>query len=504
MNDSGTEDIPAHCRRAIRESHPSHMAMVATLLGLEPPSVESARILEVGCGDGGNLIPIAVALPSATVVGIESDVDRLESARSLAHALSLANVQWHAFRPDALDHLSLGTFDYVLISHNIAQWPNYLLDPLLRFSRAHLADQGIMHVGYSTLPGSAMSATVRALVRFTAQDTNVGGWERIRDTLQCVVNEITDSRSDYARLFAEEVEQFLEDDIQELSERDSFTFQPLYYRDLEARANQQGLRQIADARLGSWRCVQPSDLRHVLQATSNDPLAQEQILDFLRSRRYRRSFLVHSDRQSYLPSWAGLSKLKACALYLPTTASRDMSAVSEEFNSVTHSDRRYLSFPYLKALVTAIGEAWPRSVRVTDAVERACVWLAPQPIKVPLPGSEAWASLVVQSAAAGLIDLHVWEPRLAVSAGPRPHASSLARHTAATSRWVVNLRHQPVSLAHDEQLLLPYLDGTHDRGQLNEKLIRHSSEQTFVQGQTGPLALEPALERIARRSLLLS
>ena len=40
--------------------------------GHQPPPVEEARILELGCATGGNLTPIALSLPRSECVGVES------------------------------------------------------------------------------------------------------------------------------------------------------------------------------------------------------------------------------------------------------------------------------------------------------------------------------------------------------------------------------------------------------------------------------------------------
>ena len=43
------------------QTHPDRLATIATLLGLEPaPPTEQFRVLEVGCGDGGNLLALAL------------------------------------------------------------------------------------------------------------------------------------------------------------------------------------------------------------------------------------------------------------------------------------------------------------------------------------------------------------------------------------------------------------------------------------------------------------
>ncbi len=53
------------------DTHPSRLATLAKLFGLIPPLVTTCRILELGCGDGTNLIAIAQTLPQAHCIGID-------------------------------------------------------------------------------------------------------------------------------------------------------------------------------------------------------------------------------------------------------------------------------------------------------------------------------------------------------------------------------------------------------------------------------------------------
>jgi hypothetical protein len=40
-------------------THPDRLAAVAALFGMTPAPVTDCRLLELGCGDGANLIPMA-------------------------------------------------------------------------------------------------------------------------------------------------------------------------------------------------------------------------------------------------------------------------------------------------------------------------------------------------------------------------------------------------------------------------------------------------------------
>ena len=64
-------DAVAYAAQANAQSHPTHLATVASLLGLAPPAVASARVLEVGCSDGANLLPMAATLPNARFTGCD-------------------------------------------------------------------------------------------------------------------------------------------------------------------------------------------------------------------------------------------------------------------------------------------------------------------------------------------------------------------------------------------------------------------------------------------------
>src|SRR5262245_7457600 len=95
------------------QTHPDRLATVATLLGLSPTPVTRARVLELGCAAGGNLIPMAEALPEGRFVGVDLSARQLEDGHRTVAALGLKNIQLH--------HLSIadipidwGPFDYVL------------------------------------------------------------------------------------------------------------------------------------------------------------------------------------------------------------------------------------------------------------------------------------------------------------------------------------------------------------------------------------------------------
>ncbi|MEP7341351.1 MAG: class I SAM-dependent methyltransferase [Acidobacteriota bacterium] len=63
-----------------QQTHPDRLAVLAMLFGLQPAAGAAFRMREFGCGDGGNLIPMAFAVPESRFTGIDlasNLVDRL-------------------------------------------------------------------------------------------------------------------------------------------------------------------------------------------------------------------------------------------------------------------------------------------------------------------------------------------------------------------------------------------------------------------------------------------
>ena len=82
--------------KQLRLQHPDHLAAVAVLHGLEAAPAERCRVLELGCGDGWNLVPMAEALPNSEFVGIDLDADRLALGERARVALGLRNLTLQA------------------------------------------------------------------------------------------------------------------------------------------------------------------------------------------------------------------------------------------------------------------------------------------------------------------------------------------------------------------------------------------------------------------------
>src|SRR5574340_215847 len=69
------------------ETQPDFLAAVAKLHGFDAPDPRHARILELGCAQGGNLIPLAWRWPESECVGME--LSRVQAEAGAAHIAAL-------------------------------------------------------------------------------------------------------------------------------------------------------------------------------------------------------------------------------------------------------------------------------------------------------------------------------------------------------------------------------------------------------------------------------
>src|SRR5580693_4601208 len=102
------------------QTHPDRLAVIGSLFGLEPAPVNRCRVLELGCGNGTNLVPMAWGLPQSEFVGIDLAALPVERGQRMIRDLALKNVrlvQGDLLQVDA----GWGKFDYI-IAHGLYSW----------------------------------------------------------------------------------------------------------------------------------------------------------------------------------------------------------------------------------------------------------------------------------------------------------------------------------------------------------------------------------------------
>lgn len=508
---------------AFHETHPDHLAALAILHGLEPPEIASARVLELGCAGGANLVPMGLAWPGARFVGVDLSARQVDQARQLAGRLGLPNVEFET-RDLGEGVEDLGEFDYV-ICHGVFSWvPEPVRRRILATCSGHLARNGVAYVSYNTFPGWAAQGMLRAMLIYhigpPLPDGQAGRVRRARELLEGLVAGSEGDESPHAQFLRHEATRLqAKSDSYLLHEYlDAENYAPSL-REFVEQAAEHGLRYLTDARPRSQAANQPGPVRAVIERLGGGPLQREQYADFLRNRTFRRSLLVHEEARPREPEAGALERLRALAAAGPLSAQPDVfSAATEEFAGDDPRLRLTTNDPLVKAALVVLAEAWPRSLAVPEwrARTHALLGRAPGCEEVGSDaGPEALNAAALVVFQKGLLELRTVEPPLASEIGGRPLASALARLQAETGRLVTNLQHRVVELSPFDRLVLRQLDGTREPGEVLDELVAASLSGVFPLTRDGEMlkdvievrqilgnSLGPSLRRLCGSALL--
>jgi methyltransferase-like protein len=497
-------------------THPEWLATIAMLLGMTPAPVQGCRVLELGCASGANLLPMSLALPESRFIGIDLSARQIASGQAVIQELGLRNVELKQQSILDVDE-SLGRFDYI-ICHGVYSWvPAGVRDKILAICAANLAPQGVAYVSYNTYPGWHLRGLVRDQLCFhVAQFPDPRGRvEQARAFLSFLTTSVPDPNSLYAHLLKIEADLLAgETDAYFFHEQLEEVNQPVYFHEFARRAADVGLRYLAEAKFDPQVKNLRTEVKQKVVQLSGDPIHQEQYLDFLCNRKFRRSLLCHDDVS--LDPMPALEKLSACwltAVAQPTVSDSDLGTNGPLEFRTNDGVSLSLSHPVAKAALVALADAWPQSLSLADLAQQVRTRLGSQ---APAEFARSLSAFLLQAYLSTIVELHLYVPLLVVQAGERPEASPLARLQARTESRVTNLRHRGIELSKFDRLVLGRLDGKHDRPALLEELVDLVARGEFTMHKDdGPIlddreirshlaaALDESLRGLARSALLL-
>jgi methyltransferase-like protein len=484
--ESSYDDVP-YGASAHPSTHPDRLATIATLFGATPPPVAEARVLELGCARGGNLIPMAVAAPGAQFVGIDLSGRQIDDARARADKLKLSNLELrHASILDV--DASYGEFDYI-ICHGVYAWvPREVQDKILSIYAEHLTPNGVGHVSYNTYPGWHFRGMVREMLVYHSSGysdppTRIAAARAMLGFLARSAGQ----ESSYGRIINAELDLLAKlPDYYLFHEHLEPDNRPLYFHEFAERVAGADLQYLGDAdppTMGHFNF--PEEVQQILRKLSNNVVQAEQYMDFLRNRTFRQSLLVKPSVQLS----RSLTPASLKGLRVASSAAVDGSPDAPELQFRGRTNETLTTKdPVLIAALRTLHDIWPGSIGFDDLARGASRVLGTGVDEV---GRSLGLSLLRLYVSSRLIELHATPPAFVSSVSDRPVASPLARVQAIESTDVTNLRHEPVRLSDAERVLVAQLDGTRSR----EDVLALVKERASG---------EAVLDQFARRALLVA
>lgn len=472
-------------------THPARLAVIATLFGLRPAPASRARVLEIGCAGGGNLVPCALAFPESTFLGIDRSPLQVDFATWQAAQLGLRNIAF-----ETLDLLEvgpdLGEFDYIIV-HGVYSWvPRPVQEKILEICKKNLAPNGVAYVSYNTYPGWFMKRNVREMMSFFTRDlaepqARVAAARKVMEAIAGGAQGLVANKNmnvlyavvlgEELRLIGREQDSYL---YHEYLEPDN---EPIFFHEFYSRATRHGLQYVTDSGAPIPRPIPEA----VLGATgASDVGATEQLRDFLTNGVFRKSLLCHE----------------------AAPVARDLASVSLRGMHIAAPEGSGLDVePSIgKAALAELTRAWPRSVPF-EALLAA--------VRAETGGGEEveflLTALILATYGRNSAALYLDPPQLTNEVSARPVASPLARLQAKHFTVLTDLRHNTVTLPEKTATeVLQNLDGTRDRAALLALLADLARRGVLVpkEGAADAPFFEATLDRLlsgfAKSALLLA
>ena len=469
------------------QTHPDRLATVGMLFGIPVQPIDNCRVLELGCGRGGNLIPMAEQIPGSRFVGVELSQVQVAEARQVVEQLGLANIEIRHCNIMDVD-AAFGQFDYI-ICHGVFSWvPREVQDKMLDICAAHLKPHGIAYVSYNVYPGWHMRKMIRDMIcyhtgRFREPRTRI---QEARAFLDFLAQNAEDD-SPYGKLLKSEAQVVgnSEDGYLYHEHLEEFNL-PCYFFQFAKQVQTRGLQYLGEADLGSmWSGGLPPAVSATLDRMALDLIQMEQYLDFVQNRMFRQTLLCRKnviiDRALH-PD--GLDRYHVASPLVPAEPEMDLrSPTSMTFKTRDGEQTLTTNSPLMKSALVCLADAWPGSLPFAKLLSAAYGRANVQ----PMTGAEQLAGetfqlgkFLLQSYLSGVIEFHCAAPCFSIQIGERPAASRLARLQAETATSVTNLRHESLPLNELARHLLRHMDGTRDRMALVEILGRLVQEGVLV------------------------
>lgn len=151
------------------------------------PSIQHARVLELGCGDGANLIPMAYYRPETEFIGVDGCARHIGIANARLQKLNLNNLTFLQYDFRHLEAQLDGYFDFIIV-HGVFSWvPDAVRDALFQLCSDRLSTNGLLYLNYNTKPGWNVRGMVRDyLLAHTQHLANLP--EKISEARRAAIN----------------------------------------------------------------------------------------------------------------------------------------------------------------------------------------------------------------------------------------------------------------------------------------------------------------------------
>lgn len=338
----------------------------AWLYGIEGVNPESARILDIGCGDASHLLPFALSYPRAQITGIDLSAEKIEAGQLQFKLSGITNVKLLCVDLDALLAGFGVQFDYIIIHDVFSLLDSAAREALFAFCRNNLSAQGLVATEWLTQPGAGLSQIIQDAIALHARDAN-------SDELR-----LSSARAALTWLSLGMSQHPAREALQELvREAEAMDDQALalrylhgmnnasYFVDFHEDVTRSGLRYVGD--LFPWKeCPEHygdnvTEISDAICPDQNKFLVQ-QYLDFSVNRRSRFSLLTVAPKTQLISVQPELKRLQD--LHWAASFRREIDGDGRVYDRLRAESGAYIATDDVVTLsvLDVLGDAWPLSM----------------------------------------------------------------------------------------------------------------------------------------------
>jgi len=462
------------------QTHPDRLAVMATFLGMKPKAVENCRVLELGCGNGSNLVSFAYGLPESEFVGIDLAENHIAHGNQVAQNIGLKNLRLIHGDVLEINRATDGEFDYI-IAHGLYSWtPEFVREKILAIGGELLTSDGVAYVSYNAFPGCHLRQMMRGMMLYHTENfaTATG---KVKESLWLLkfLGEFVADQKIYKQILNDELSRTAEKPTQLIFHDDLADInQPVYFHEFIGAAEKYDLQFLSEADYFTSNDGNYSPrVVEVLAQFGDDIIKREQYIDFLINRRFRQTLLCRKEiKVNYQPQVKAMRVMRIAADV--RFAAKKPDFAPNKIEAILGKNNRKIEIDHslTKAALFLLGQAFPRSIAFSELVE-AAKNLVKQKIGEDFELIEKdetiLASILLQIFGSDLIELHLYEPKFAALPSEKPLVSPIARLQAQNNDLVSTLRQNAIGIQDDViRNLLILLDGTRTRRDVTREVKR--------------------------------
>jgi SAM-dependent methyltransferase len=457
-------------------SAPEQIAAVASMFGLPGAETTTARVLELGCASGGNLIPYALRNPRASVVGVDISNVQIAQAREHARRLGLENVSLLDADLQKLDLVELGQFDYI-VAHGVYSWvPQEVQEALLRLIKQCLARDGVAFVSYNTYPGWKAKEILRDAMQMHAGARSsaseqvaygramIGFLQKVALKGSLVAAALKESAG---QIMASPVDYVAHEFLEPVN-------LPCYFHEFVARVGKHDLSYLAEAQPAMMMpsSYHPELAQQLYGALGEDQVRVEQYLDFAIGRVFRQTLLLRSERAASL-RWQldqnATHRMHFAARLSCADGPIKLDGLPQTFVAPPSTGSVSVGLSGIKQAIDLLSKTWPGTITRDELVRHAELTqgeVDKMSVEVLGEGIDELLEMMVLRgmARAWLTPVEAGTDSASLRIDPSVRRQIPALPPEQTH--VANLWHETVDIGGVERLLFPVMDGSKSREDL--------------------------------------